>query len=145
MLPILSLLAISLGCVTIKEIPKEPLRGARAASQKLLKEGSKLVAKGDYLQASYKYERALNLDPRNSDVYFNLASLKLQQKAEEEAIAFAKRGLRFCPRNKHQCFRFYVVLSVSHQRLGNKKEANIARLKAKALSPNRPYPKIISN
>lgn len=113
--------------------PVEEVTIMPTASQRFIQQGYKLMQDGTYESATYKFERALDLDPDNGEIYFHLAGLKLKQERPLEAIQFAKRGLRFARSDKDLRFRFYVILSVSYERLGETEKSLAARAKADAL------------
>ena len=119
------------GCVTAPQ-PKPTIKPSYRASTALLERGKLLMRQKRLTEAALKFERALALDPSHGEVYFHLASLKLKERAPLEAIGFAKRGLSFADLTNQEKFQFYVILSVSHRRLGNPKESALYAQKAEA-------------
>lgn len=89
-----------LGLVTKEELAKEPLNKGlqQSESQKKTNQhlnlGIKLYSKGMTEKACLEFEKALELDPENTEANIEMGYCLLEQKAPDKAIAFFEKALQ---------------------------------------------------
>jgi Tfp pilus assembly protein PilF/peroxiredoxin len=94
-----------LGLVTKEELAKEHLKKGLQQSESQKKSnqhlnlGIKLYSKGMTEKASLEFEKALELDPENTDANIEMGYCLLEQKSPDKAIAFFEKALRLNQRS----------------------------------------------
>lgn len=117
-----------------QEIPAE--NPESEAVDDLILQGSNLVDEGRYIEASQVFEQAMQLNPRNGQLYFYLAGIRLKQGRPIQAEQTAKRGLRFGQGDRDLLFKLWVIIAVSRERSGDLSGSEAARAKASAIKPH---------
>ena len=117
------------GCSFVEKDNIEEVK-LQAGADYLLQEASEAMAQGNLKQAEWKLERALRLNPRHGEIYFFLATLRMQQNSPEDAVEFASKGLRFASNNLDLQYRLWVISAVALQRLGDEEKSSQARIRA---------------
>ena len=79
-----------------------PLIRARARQAEVLQRaahGAELTKKGQYAEAEQEFRAALQLDPRNADLYSSLGVVQGQQQKWDDAASSVREALRLNPNN----------------------------------------------
>ena len=94
-----------LGLVTKEELAKEHLKKGLQQSESQKKSnqhlnlGIKLYSKGMTEKAGLEFEKALELDPENTDANIEMGYCLLEQKSPDKAIAFFEKALQLNQRS----------------------------------------------
>jgi Tfp pilus assembly protein PilF/peroxiredoxin len=127
-----------LGLVTKEELAKEHLKKGLQQSESQKKSnqhlnlGIKLYSKGMTEKASLEFEKALELDPENTDANIEMGYCLLEQKSPDKAIAFFEKALRLNQRSADA----KIGLGMAYRLQGKTKDALEILKSAIVLSPD---------
>jgi hypothetical protein len=111
--------------------PKEQIEIPPAVLS-LLKQADQLKAAGDLVGASSRLERAQRIAPTEPEIYFQLSSLRLEQRSLEDAINIAMQGVDLSGADQAMKRDLYTVVARARDELGDSTGANEARQLARA-------------
>ncbi len=107
-----------------------------AAAVRLVEEGRALLEQQSYDRALDRLERALVIDPSNAYSYYFLARLHFEQRAYDQAIAFADKSAVLSARaDRLWAARAYVLQGAVFEQAGRYVDARAAYRRALAADP----------
>jgi len=77
----------------------DPARARQAEVLQRAAHGAELTKKGQYAEAEQEFRAALQLDPRNADLYSSLGVVQGQQQKWDDAASSVREALRLNPNN----------------------------------------------
>lgn len=95
------------------------------AVQALLAQAKQQVQQGDLQSAELSLERALRISPRNAQVHFDLASVRLKQGNAYSALQLALKGQSYTQKGQENSL-FWRLIGDCHSALGNREKASEA-------------------
>ena len=98
----------------------------------LLKQADQLRGAGDLMGASSRLERAQRLMPYEPEIYFQLASLRLEQGKLKDAVDIATQGISHADSDRAIKRDLYLLISRARDALGDSYGATEARQLARA-------------
>ncbi len=104
------------------------------AVRALMSEAEKERQNGNLESAVVNLERALNIEPRNAELMFHLAQLRMQQGQPEMAEYLARKAELLAGPDKALKGRAWRLIAKARQAQGNKQGAAQARNKAQTFS-----------
>jgi predicted Zn-dependent protease len=85
--------------------------------------------------ASATLERALRLDPRNAELWYRLAKLRLDQRRPEQAQSLAYKSISLAGRNNRLLQMDWQLIAQAKALLGDTAGSQQAAARAQALQP----------
>lgn len=95
------------------------------AVKALLAQAKQQVQQGDLQAAELSLERALRISPRNAQVHFDLASVRLKQGNASSALQLALKGQSYT-QEAQEASLFWRLIGDCHSALGNREKASEA-------------------
>jgi tetratricopeptide (TPR) repeat protein len=106
---------------------------SNVAVRALLDSAHQARLQGDLEVAVSKLERAVRIEPRNGFTWHELAWVRYQQQQTPLAISLAKKSNLLAEKNTQLQVSNWLLISESHEALGNRVKAEQARAHASRL------------
>ena len=124
------------------EIPEKPIVMTKTKTEKttspavraLMSEAEKERQNGNLESAVVNIERALNIEPRNAELMYYLAQLRMQQGQPEMAEDLARKAELLADQDKALKGRAWQLIAKARLAQGNQQGAAQARNKAQTFS-----------
>jgi tetratricopeptide (TPR) repeat protein len=107
--------------------------GSQGAVDKLLAEASIQQRNSQPVEAAALLERALRIEPRNADIWYRLARVRMTQGQYRQAAALAAKSNSLASKNLPMQARNWRLIAQARERLGQGTAAREALQKAKEL------------
>jgi Tfp pilus assembly protein PilF len=133
-LPLFILLSLFLAACSTGTVQREPLESGTPEVDYLLKQARDYRQQSQFSQADALLEQALRIDSKSPLVWYELASLKLDQGQLTAAEAMATKSLRFAVPESRMAAVNWLLISEVRKRQGNDTGAAKALQKAQAIS-----------
>jgi len=99
----------------------------------LLQQAEQQANAGDLESAAASLERAIRIDPRNSVLWYHLATLRLSQGEPSQAEQLANKSNSLAPGNYAQQSRNWLLIAQARRQLNNTAGAAAAERRAREL------------
>lgn len=95
----------------------------------LLKDGQKALESGDVARAEMLIGRALRVEPKNGDLWFVMARVKLAKGDPAQAVQFCLKSISLGGGHHALLVADYQVMERAYRQMGNRQQAADARRK----------------
>ncbi|PCH84161.1 MAG: hypothetical protein COB26_10695 [Piscirickettsiaceae bacterium] len=86
---------------------------------------------GEFSVAASKLERAVRIAPRDGEIWYELASIRLQQGRYQSAESLAKKSILYSAKNYSLLQKNWLLIARSRDEQGQTASAKLARIEAR--------------
>ena len=105
-------------------------RRINPAASALLDQAAQSQQRGDLNAAVAQVERALRIDSRSPQAYYQLATYRLKQGKAEDALQLVTKAIHFAPDSERMMVRLWELVALCNDYLGDSTAARRARERA---------------
>ena len=112
----------------------EPMTSGSQQIDQLITQARELRDRGSYHRAQSTLEQGLRIDSRNALLWYEMASLRLDQGMNDSAEDSAQRAIRFSRENQRVAIQSWLLIAEARKRRGDEAGAGQAMEQARTLS-----------